>query len=178
MRLRKDPPHPATRSMSFLGSGGQSGKVLYRYTRFYCDDVGLYGQRINWAEEPELIVGWEDVLQIDITGQEQIRQQTRGRSRDTFQPFTSSRFGATTVGSVVCVVEITTKTDLMVMRFDSSPSVMRSTRLGVQMAKLRNVGGGPVGISIADELTKLVALRDAGALTDNEFAAQKARLLN
>jgi hypothetical protein len=31
--------------------------------------------------------------------------------------------------------------------------------------------------SVADELTKLMNLRDAGALTDDEFAAQKARLL-
>jgi hypothetical protein len=29
----------------------------------------------------------------------------------------------------------------------------------------------------ADELTKLAALRDSGALTDAEFAAQKAKLL-
>jgi hypothetical protein len=32
--------------------------------------------------------------------------------------------------------------------------------------------------SVADELTKLVGLRDAGVLTDEEFAAQKARLLS
>ena len=31
--------------------------------------------------------------------------------------------------------------------------------------------------SVADELGKLVQLRDSGALTDEEFAAQKARLL-
>jgi hypothetical protein len=30
----------------------------------------------------------------------------------------------------------------------------------------------------ADELAKLAALRDSGALTDAEFAAQKAKLLN
>jgi Short C-terminal domain len=30
---------------------------------------------------------------------------------------------------------------------------------------------------VADELAKLVQLRDAGALTNEEFAAQKARLL-
>lgn len=34
-----------------------------------------------------------------------------------------------------------------------------------------------VGTSIADELTKLAALRDSGALTDEEFAARKKRLL-
>jgi len=31
--------------------------------------------------------------------------------------------------------------------------------------------------SVADELAKLVQLREAGALTDEEFAAQKAKLL-
>jgi hypothetical protein len=32
-------------------------------------------------------------------------------------------------------------------------------------------------ISIADELTKLAGLRDSGVLTDEEFAALKAKLL-
>jgi hypothetical protein len=31
--------------------------------------------------------------------------------------------------------------------------------------------------SVADELTKLAALRDSGVLTEDEFAVQKARLL-
>jgi hypothetical protein len=35
----------------------------------------------------------------------------------------------------------------------------------------------PAPALVADELAKLVQLRDAGALTDEEFAAQKARLL-
>ena len=35
---------------------------------------------------------------------------------------------------------------------------------------------GPVG-STADEIAKLAQLRDSGALTEDEFAAQKARLL-
>jgi hypothetical protein len=32
-------------------------------------------------------------------------------------------------------------------------------------------------VSIADEIAKLVALRDQGVLTEEEFAAQKAKLL-
>ncbi len=32
--------------------------------------------------------------------------------------------------------------------------------------------------SVADEIAKLVQLRDAGALADEEFASQKAKLLN
>lgn len=39
---------------------------------------------------------------------------------------------------------------------------------------LRSHFGGP---STADDLTKLAALRDSGALSDDEFAAQKAKLL-
>ena len=38
-------------------------------------------------------------------------------------------------------------------------------------------GGGSGGTSAADELSKLSALHDAGKLTDDEFAAQKAKLL-
>ena len=33
------------------------------------------------------------------------------------------------------------------------------------------------GGSVADELAKLAQLRDSGVLTEEEFAAQKARLL-
>jgi hypothetical protein len=36
----------------------------------------------------------------------------------------------------------------------------------------------PVSVSVADELNKLLALKDRGALTDDEFAAQKRRLLS
>jgi hypothetical protein len=36
---------------------------------------------------------------------------------------------------------------------------------------------GPTSTSVADELTKLAALRDSGVLTEDEFAVQKARLL-
>jgi len=38
-------------------------------------------------------------------------------------------------------------------------------------------GGGGGGASTADEIEKLAKLRDSGALTADEFAAQKARLL-
>src|SRR5690606_41281848 len=37
---------------------------------------------------------------------------------------------------------------------------------------------GPVQSSVADELEKLAALRDRGALSEAEFEAQKARLLS
>ncbi|MGD2060115.1 MAG: SHOCT domain-containing protein [Acidimicrobiia bacterium] len=42
---------------------------------------------------------------------------------------------------------------------------------------IRSVAGGG-GASTASELEKLAALHDAGKLTDDEFAAQKAKLLS
>lgn len=42
---------------------------------------------------------------------------------------------------------------------------------------IRSVAGGGGGASTADELEKLARLRDAGTITADEFAAQKARLL-
>ena len=44
-----------------------------------------------------------------------------------------------------------------------------------QRAYIQEVSGG--GASAADEISKLAALRDSGALTEQEFAAQKAKLL-
>jgi hypothetical protein len=41
--------------------------------------------------------------------------------------------------------------------------------------RIRSAGGGS---STADEIAKLAALRDQGHLTDAEFEAQKASLLN
>jgi hypothetical protein len=41
---------------------------------------------------------------------------------------------------------------------------------------IRSVAGGG-GASAADQLEKLAALHDAGKLTDDEFASQKAKLL-
>ncbi|MFE0794726.1 DUF4429 domain-containing protein [Streptomyces mutabilis] len=39
-------------------------------------------------------------------------------------------------------------------------------------------GGAALPASVADELTKLAALRDQGALTEDEYQQQKQRLLN
>jgi hypothetical protein len=43
-----------------------------------------------------------------------------------------------------------------------------------QRSYIQSVAGGE---SAADEISKLAALRDSGALTEEEFAAQKAKLL-
>ena len=44
-----------------------------------------------------------------------------------------------------------------------------------QREYIQSVSGGET--SAADEISKLAALRDSGALTEQEFAAQKAKLL-
>ena len=44
-----------------------------------------------------------------------------------------------------------------------------------QREYIQSVAGG--GASTADEISKLAALRDSGALSEDEFAAQKAKLL-
>ena len=43
---------------------------------------------------------------------------------------------------------------------------------------VQEVSGSAGGASVADELSKLSALRDSGALTADEFEAQKAKLLS
>ncbi len=46
-----------------------------------------------------------------------------------------------------------------------------------RMQEFANQAGAAVRPSTADEISKLAALRDSGALTDEEFAAQKSRVL-
>jgi Short C-terminal domain len=44
-------------------------------------------------------------------------------------------------------------------------------------ARSAPAASAPATTSVADELTKLAGLRDAGVLSPDEFEAQKARLL-
>ncbi len=50
------------------------------------------------------------------------------------------------------------------------------SRSQVHIGQSPQTAGGP-GPDLADQLTRLAALRDAGVLTPEEFATQKARLL-
>jgi len=53
-----------------------------------------------------------------------------------------------------------------------------SGEINVQGTPLVIAGAGvPAKPDVADQLTKLADLRDRGVLTDDEFAAQKAKLL-
>jgi hypothetical protein len=60
--------------------------------------------------------------------------------------------------------------------------LMRQQAAAQTLAALRGRSEGseePAGPgSVADELAKLAALRDSGVLSEDEFAAQKARLLS
>ncbi len=56
-------------------------------------------------------------------------------------------------------------------------SAVHSARTGALQPAVSRPGAAVPQVSVADEIAKLVALRDAGALTDEEFAAHKASLL-
>jgi len=68
----------------------------------------------------------------------------------------------------------------------SNPGARQFQQSLLSLAHISGDGTGSLGsngfnstsTSVADQLTKLVALRDSGVLTDNEFIAQKTKLLS
>lgn len=69
--------------------------------------------------------------------------------------------------------------DYMTFRANVTP-ILRSMGVTVTdgpVAAVQPASTAPTVVSVADELAKLAQLRDSGVLTDEEFAAQKARLL-
>ncbi|HYT79696.1 MAG TPA: PH domain-containing protein [Actinomycetota bacterium] len=58
------------------------------------------------------------------------------------------------------------------------PEVVQKTIYETNEANLRRIQAPSVAPSIADELAKLDRLRDEGVISGDEFAAQKARLLD
>lgn len=63
-------------------------------------------------------------------------------------------------------------------KLDSSRLQMELTPVQVRIRSAQAAGLPATRASVADELVKLVNLRDDGALTDEEFARAKARLLD
>ncbi len=67
---------------------------------------------------------------------------------------------------------------------DNEPSVKVRAKVGVWCTRLGIRQGdttaptAPTAVSVADEMAKLAALFDSGALTADEFASAKARLLS
>lgn len=63
------------------------------------------------------------------------------------------------------------------IQFDKEPDDFRALRDFIQSKMAIGASGGPAA-STADELAKLATLRDQGILTDEEFSAQKTKLLS
>jgi uncharacterized membrane protein YdbT with pleckstrin-like domain len=58
------------------------------------------------------------------------------------------------------------------------PEVVQKTIYEMNEANLRRMQAPPTPASVADELAKLSRLRDEGVISDEEFEAQKSRLLS
>jgi len=128
--------------------------------------VAIYDDRIEWGRQ---------------------RLTMTGTRRDTNMVPVRQIQGVTThrAGMLYTVVKVATSADVVEMR------VSKAQAGQIKAILTRLVLGGvgappppapaaapaaPAPALVADELAKLVQLRDAGALTDEEFAAQKARL--
>jgi Short C-terminal domain len=129
--------------------------------------VAIYDDRIEWGRQ---------------------RFTMTGTRRDTNMVPVRQIQGVTThrAGMLYTVVKVATSADVIEMRVSKAQAGQIKAILTRLM--LGGVGAPPppapaaapaasAPALVADELAKLVQLRDAGALTDEEFAAQKARLL-
>jgi hypothetical protein len=67
--------------------------------------------------------------------------------------------------------------EMYYMNHDRAERLEEEIRTRVAQAGRGPEPSTPGGASVADELTKLAELRDAGVLTSEEFDVQKARLL-
>ncbi len=127
--------------------------------------VAIYEDRIEWGRE---------------------RVTLSGRRRDTNMIPVRQIQGVTThrAGMLYTVVKVATAADTIEFRVTKA----QAEEIKATLTRLMLGGTAPpvtpapasssaAPASIADELGKLVQLRDSGALTDEEFAAQKARLL-
>ncbi len=119
------------------------------------------------------LLAWEQVRRYELTGTEVITQTTTSPKSAPSQLRTHAS----------SVVVLHTATDQLVVRSPLAPSHVRqvlSRKLAVidQRAATfvaSSAAPSPGPSSVADELAKLARLHAQGALTDGEFAAQKAR---
>jgi hypothetical protein len=122
--------------------------------------VAIYDDRIEWGRQ-----------RVTLTG---MRRDTNMVPVRQIQGVTTHR-----AGMLYTVVKVATSADVIEMRVTKA----QAGEIKATLTRLMLGGGAPPApaaqppASVADELAKLVQLRDAGALTDEEFAAQKARLL-
>jgi len=123
--------------------------------------VAIYEDRIEWGRQ---------------------RMSLSGKRLDTNMVPIRQIQGVTThrAGMLYTVVKVATGADTIEFRVTKPQAgeiKATLTRLMLGGSTPSSAATVPAPASVADELAKLVQLRDAGALTDEEFAAQKAKLL-
>jgi hypothetical protein len=136
-----------------------------------------------------LVQRWADVTGILIDGQEATSTTfaVTGRQRGAFHVLGSKINESATSeaeANALVVFERREGADLVLNLWQASPREVR-TDLAAGMAKVRQqmhlevpTGSAAAGLGLADELTKLGQLVAQGLLTQEEFAAQKVRLLS
>jgi hypothetical protein len=129
--------------------------------------VAIYDDRIEWGRQ-----------RVTMTG---TRRDTNTVPVRQIQGVTTHR-----AGMLYTVVKVATSADIIEIRVaraqaDQIKAILTRLMLGwgapAATAPSAAAPPAPTPMLVADELAKLVQLRDAGALTNEEFAAQKARLL-
>jgi hypothetical protein len=145
--------------------------------------VAIYEDRIEWGR-----TGWHPpggVTGAVLTGGMSLALP--GKRKDTNMIPVRQIQGVTThrAGLRYTVVKVATAADVVefhVSKAQAEEAKSLITRLmlggGRPAAPFRPPTAESVpSVSVADELAKLMQLRDVGALTEQEFTAQKARLL-
>ena len=142
--------------------------------------VAIYEDRIEWRQ------GWRPaggataaVLTMGAS------LAVPGRRNSNMIPIRQIQGVTTKRSGLQTSVQVATAADVIEMRVSKA----EAEQVKVTLTRLMLGWGAPASpvppavpapaspTSVADELAKLVQLRDAGALTEEEFAAQKARLL-
>jgi hypothetical protein len=124
--------------------------------------VAIYEDRIEWGRQRVTMTGKR--LDTNMVPIRQIQGVTTHRA-----------------GMLYTVVKVATAADTIEFRVtkpqagEIKDTITRLMLAGPAQPAVAPSSAGPA--LVADELAKLVQLRDSGALTDEEFAAQKARLL-
>jgi len=141
--------------------------------------VAIYNDRIEWRQGGRPAGGaTAAVLTLGASLAVPGRRNTNMIPIWQIQGVTTKRSGLPTA------VQVATAADVIEMRVSKA----EAEQVKVTLSRLMMGGDAPpvpaaaptspsTPTSVADELAKLVQLRDVGALTDEEFAAQMARLL-
>jgi len=140
--------------------------------------VAIYEDRIEWGRS-----GWHPpggATAAVLTGGTSLLLP--GKRRDTNMIPIRQIQGVTThrAGMRFTVVKVATAADVVefhVSKAQAEEAKATITRLMLGESMPTAAPGSAASASVADELAKLAKLRDSGALTEEEFATQKAKLL-